>query len=606
MWRKTLDKIAQKIGLGGEEWKQKDRSQKADHLFNFLKNKRFVLFLDDIWEKVDLAKIGVPDPRTQKGSKLAFTTRSQEAFDLFQKKVGQIMLGSDPEIPELARIVAKKCSGLPLALNVIGETLSYKRTIQEWRHAIDVLNSYAAQFSGMEDKILPLLKYIYDNLRGEHVKLCLLYCALFPEDAKIYKETLIGYWMCEGIIDGSEGIEKAENEGYDIIGSLVCQSVLMDSGNVDGKDVVSMHDVVREMALWIASDFIVHAGVRLDEIPNVKNWKVVRRMSLMNSKIYHLAGSPKCPVLTTLLLQEGIFSKISSEFFKSMPKLAVLDLSGNYFVSKLPNGISNLISLQYLNLSRTTIRRLPKNLQKLKKLIHLDLEDTPELKSIAGISSLQSLKVLKLEDSGLSWDLNTVKEVEALEPFLSSQRLMRPTRSLQIWRGNLESSGISFPETMDKLRELIVFNCSISDIKMGMIFSFPSLVKVSIVDCKSLRELTFLMFAPNLRDLELNNVDDLEEIINKEKACQVENSGNILPLPKLIKLHLQLAPKLKNIYWSPLPFPCLKTIYVSGCPNLKKLPLDSKSGKHGENGLIITYKEKEWIEGVEWEDEAPL
>ncbi|KAL1221260.1 putative disease resistance protein [Cardamine amara subsp. amara] len=112
------------------------------------------------------------------------------------------------------------------------------------------------------------------------------------------------------------------------------------------------------------------------------------------------------------------------------------------------------------------------------------------------------------------------------------------------------------------------------------------------------------MLAPNLRYLEVNNVDDLEEIINKEKACQVENSGNILPLPKLIKLHLQLAPKLKNIYWSPLPFPCLQKIYVYRCPNLKKLPLYSKSGKHGENGLIITYKEKEWIEGVEWEDEA--
>ncbi|CAA7034200.1 unnamed protein product [Microthlaspi erraticum] len=78
-----------------------------------------------------------------------------EAFDLFQKKVGQRTLGSHPEIPELARIVAKKCCGLPLALNVIGETMSCKRTIQEWRHAIDVLTSYAIEFSGMEDKILP-------------------------------------------------------------------------------------------------------------------------------------------------------------------------------------------------------------------------------------------------------------------------------------------------------------------------------------------------------------------------------------------------------------------------------------------------------------------
>ncbi|KAL1211022.1 putative disease resistance protein [Cardamine amara subsp. amara] len=53
---KILDEIAQKVRLRGK----KDGSQKAVHLFNFLREKRFVLFLDDIWEKVDLAEIGVP------------------------------------------------------------------------------------------------------------------------------------------------------------------------------------------------------------------------------------------------------------------------------------------------------------------------------------------------------------------------------------------------------------------------------------------------------------------------------------------------------------------------------------------------------------------
>ncbi|CAA7028395.1 unnamed protein product [Microthlaspi erraticum] len=59
-------------------------------------------------------------------------------------------------------------------------------------------DSYAIEFSGMEDKILPLLKYSYDNLKGE------------------------------GIIDGSEGIERAENKGYEIIGDLVRASLLME------------------------------------------------------------------------------------------------------------------------------------------------------------------------------------------------------------------------------------------------------------------------------------------------------------------------------------------------------------------------------------------
>ncbi|CAH2047751.1 unnamed protein product [Thlaspi arvense] len=74
---KIQDEIARKVGLVGEEWKQKESSQKADVIYNYLRKKRFVLFLDDLWEKVDLVEIGIPFPTTQNRCKLAFTTRSK-------------------------------------------------------------------------------------------------------------------------------------------------------------------------------------------------------------------------------------------------------------------------------------------------------------------------------------------------------------------------------------------------------------------------------------------------------------------------------------------------------------------------------------------------
>ncbi|EOA34577.1 hypothetical protein CARUB_v10022134mg [Capsella rubella] len=659
---KIQDDIAHEVGLNREEWKQKDKSQKEVCLHNFLKEKRFVLFLDDVWKKVDLTEIGVPDPRSQKGCKLAFTTRSQEvcrrmaveklmevrcleeneAFDLFQKKVGETTLGSNPGILELASKVVKKCCGLPLALNIIGETMSCKETVEEWRNAINVLNSYAAEFDGMEDKVLPLLKFSYDSLKGDHVKSCLLYCALFPEDAVIRKKELIEYWICEEFIDGSESIERAEDKGYEIIGSLARASLLMEGVAYDGEAFVFMHDVVREMALWIASElgiqkeaFVVSAGVGLLEIPKVKNWNVVRRMSLMDKKI-HLDGSPECMELTTLLLRVGGYERgnwrdwekmIELEFFNYMPKLVVLDLSRNRSLSELPEGISNLVSLQYLNLTETSIRCLPKKvLQALKKLIHLDLEYTSKLESIVGISDLCSLKVLKLSGTHLPWDLDTVKELEtlehleiltiifnvtpSLERFLSSPRLKSITRSLVIWdevvsspNRNLESTGISLSGSIDKLREFSIVRCRIPEIKIGRICSFLSLVRVYITDCDSLKELTFLMFAPNLRVLNVRDAKDMEDIINREKACEWEESVNI-PFQKLNEVYLGNLPQLKNIYWSPLPFPCLEKIEVRNCPSLKKLPLDSQSGKQGENGCIIRYTSPRWIKGVQWEDEA--
>ncbi|KAJ4877352.1 Disease resistance protein (NBS-LRR class) family [Raphanus sativus] len=636
-----------------EVWKQKDTTEKGVHLYNFLKKKRFVLFLDDLWQKVDLAKAGVPFPTVENRCKVAFTTRSQDvcahmgveepmevqclsdndAFVLFQKKVGPVTLGSDPEIPDIARIVARKCRGLPLALNVIGETMSCKRTIQEWRHAIDVLTSYAIEFSGMEDQILPLLKYSYDNLKEERHKLCLLYCALFPEDYKIQKSKLIDYWICEGLIDGSEDIERAENKGYEIIGSLVRASLLME----DGTNKVCMHDIIREMALWIASDlgqekeaFIVHAGLWFFKMPKVKNWNIVRRMSLMHNKILHLRGSHECLQLTTLLLQKTELGKISSEFFKSMPKLVVLDLSKNLDLIELPETISELGSLQYLNLSGTAIHHLPMGLLGLKNLIYLDLWDT-DILSIAGISKLHKLKVLKLFGHEFLCDFQAVKELETLEhleslfiritsfqyvEILRSQRLMSCTQHLEIDNISLET--IVPLAIMEKLRSFWIKSWNISEIKMGNICSkrkivyslhspstpcFSSLSVVKIQDCNRLRELTLLMFASNLRELDVLGAKELKDIINKEKASKGEDSG-IVPFPKLILLRLDSLPELNNIHWKPLPFPCLKEIRVTGCPNLRKLPLDSRSGKHGENGLFISYSRKERIEYLEWKDEA--
>lgn len=205
---KIRDDIAEKLGLRGEGWNQKEERHKVTDIHTHMEDKKFVLLLDDIWRKVDLTEIGVPFPTRENGCKVVFTTRSREvcghmgvddpmevqcltdneAWDLFEKKVGPRTLKSHPSIPEQARKVAENCRGLPLALNVIGETMSCKRTIQEWDLAVQVLNSYAADFVGMDDQILPILKYSYDNLKGDQIKSCFQYCSLFPEDYLIEKK----------------------------------------------------------------------------------------------------------------------------------------------------------------------------------------------------------------------------------------------------------------------------------------------------------------------------------------------------------------------------------------------------------------------------------
>ena len=84
----------------------------------------------------------------------------------------------------------------------------------------------------------------------------------------------------------------------------------------------------------------------------------------------------QCPNLSTLFLGDNDLKVIQGKFFQFMPSLVVLNLSRNEYLSELPEEIYSLISLQYLNLSRTGISSLPVGLKGFRKLISLDLEFT--------------------------------------------------------------------------------------------------------------------------------------------------------------------------------------------------------------------------------------
>ncbi|GMN20037.1 hypothetical protein TIFTF001_047032, partial [Ficus carica] len=138
--------LGEKIGYSDDAWKRRDSHQKAADIFGVLKRRRFVLLLDDVWERVDLTKLGVPLPGKLNGSKVVFTTRSKDVCSrmeanikvqvnclewessraLFQEKVGEEALNAHPDIPSLAEIVAKECGGLPLALITIGRAMACK------------------------------------------------------------------------------------------------------------------------------------------------------------------------------------------------------------------------------------------------------------------------------------------------------------------------------------------------------------------------------------------------------------------------------------------------------------------------------------------------
>ncbi|XP_016725691.1 probable disease resistance protein At5g43730 [Gossypium hirsutum] len=120
----------------------------------------------------------------------------------------------------------------------------------------------------------------------------------------------------------------------------------------------------------------------------------------MSNHIKVLRETPKCPNLRTLFLGENNLQVISDGFFHFIPRLTVLNLSRNYDLEELPKGISQLISLECLDLSSTGIRELPIELKSLTKLKMLDLSNMLFVRKMKIprqlISSFSKLQIFKL------------------------------------------------------------------------------------------------------------------------------------------------------------------------------------------------------------------
>uniref|UniRef100_A0A1J3JS90 Putative disease resistance protein n=1 Tax=Noccaea caerulescens TaxID=107243 RepID=A0A1J3JS90_NOCCA len=303
-----------------------------------------------------------------------------------------------------------------------------------------------------------------------------------------------------------------------------------------------------------------------------------------------------------------------------MQKLVVLDLSYNYDFNKLPEQISKLTSLQYLDLTSTRIEQLPVGFQELKKLTHLDLSFTEKLRSVDGISKLTSLRILKLLFSNVHGDGSVLTEVQllehlqilsiiistqsGLEQILGDQRLAACINGLHIRDFEQKPFNISLLMSMENLRVLMVEKSHVTEIDTTLKYRenpcFANLSTVTLMRCNSNKDLTWLLFAPNLVTLTILLSEEVEEIINKEKETNL--TGIITPFQKLKMLLFYNLPKLESIYWRPLPFSLLGEITAVNCPKLRKLPFNATSAPRLSE-FSIRMGPPEQITDLEWEDE---
>ena len=657
--------IRNKLQIPDSMWQGRTEDERATEIFNIMKRRRFVLLLDDVWQRLDLSKIGVPLPEIRNRSKVIITTRIQEicnemevqrmfrveclaqeeALALFLEKVRENTLNSHPDISRLSEKMAELCKGLPLALITVGRAMAHKNSPHEWDQAIQELENFPVEISGMEVELYHVLKLSYDSLRDDITKSCFIYCSFFPKEYEIRNDELIEHWIGEGFFYGKD-IYEARRRGHKIIEDLK-NACLLEEG--DGfKECIKMHDVIHDMALWIGQEcgkkvnkILVCESLGHVEAERVTSWKEAKRISLWGWNIEKLPGTPHCSNLQTLFVRECIrLRTFPRGFFQFMPLIRVLDLSTTHCLTNLPDGIDRLMNLEYINLSMTKIRELPIGIMKLTKLRCLLLDGVPPFVIPPHvISSLSSLQLFSMYDgNALSSDhehlLEELESIESMDEISlsfcsvvafnklrSSDKLQRCIRRLSLH----DCRDIKFLELsaifLNHLETLVIFNglqliqMEIKNVEKEGSKGFeeshdilsPELIvrdnqhfhrlrHVKIWNCPKLWELTWLVYAVHLESLNVQFCESMDVVILEEL---ISSPQPVNIFTRLASLVLGGMPKLRSIYPWALDLPSLEVISVINCPSLRILPFNSNSAT---KSLKKIEGDLTWWESLEWED----
>ncbi|TYI84850.1 hypothetical protein E1A91_D05G395200v1 [Gossypium mustelinum] len=640
---KVQDDIAAALKLK-EDWpREGDKLRRAAILSEILKNAgKHVLILDDVWDKVSLEEVGIPEPCGSNGCKLVLTTRSEhvckymgckvikvkplseeEALILFLNKAGPNIVQSPTIMPTL-KLVVKECAGLPLTIVVVAGTLKGEEDPLIWKNALRELKEKIEKEEEVEAKVIERLKFSFNHLKDEKVKYCFLHCALYPEDYEIGKDELIECWIEEGFIDDMGTRQEMKEKGHVVMKKLAENCLLENITDKCGQPCIKMHDAVRDMALSITRmnpRYMIHAGLQLKELPEKERWsRDIEKVSLMNNSISEISIDvlpTKCPLLTTLLLQENPIKKISSSFFINMPYLSVLNLSSTK-IKSLPNSISELKNLTTLLLCGCSkLRDLPclSMLQELKKLdlFGTKIEEVPE-----GMDMLLKLRYLDLS-------VRTLKEIPAglLPKLVHLQHLgfnrqislkaeqMEPLKKLECFTGRFEDINElnKFISSMQQSKKnLIKYSLQVGSYSVGSAFMPRRRDKTVTIGGVQSWEGELIMHPIEIQELYILKCDYLRNLVDDNSSfknaidlriCRIYGcegiecvvslssfaSSSAHPFQSLEVLDLQFLPKLSALIMKDAgigqattstvapsaTFSHLKRIEVYSCSSMKTL-----------------------------------
>ncbi|XP_062006761.1 probable disease resistance protein At4g27220 isoform X2 [Rosa rugosa] len=414
-YRKIQGTLADLLGLILEEETEVGRATSLSE--EIKKRNKILVILDDVWERVDLSRIGIPSYKElQKcNSKVLLTTRRWNVCHVMecQEKITLNVLSKKDSwalfvrnarsfesttFKGVAKKVARECRGLPIALIAVARALGDKELV-EWKRAARALEM--SQFANPDDygEASKCIKLSYHYLKDDDYKSYFLLCCLFPEDFDIPIEELFRYAIGKGLFRDADTLEEAREKADSVAAHLKHSCLLLDADRFRRTErirCVRMHDVVRDTAIQIAQSddgFLVKAGRGLEDWPRQLH-RGYSAVSLIRNRISKLPERLVCPKLQVLLLNHiGSITRIPETFFQSPNELRVLNLSYTN-ISLLPQSFSFLTNLRALHLDRCEKLIDISMIGKLKKLEILSMIRNSHFpREIGGLTNLKILDI---------------------------------------------------------------------------------------------------------------------------------------------------------------------------------------------------------------------
>ncbi|KAK8714208.1 hypothetical protein V6N13_149402 [Hibiscus sabdariffa] len=545
-----------------------------------LSEKRFLIVLDDVWNEnyVDWEELRIPFHYGAENSKIIVTTRSET-------------------VASIVRTVPTYCL----------ETLSNDDCWKVFaRHAF------------------------VDSTPSNHPKLMAIGEAIVKRcDGLPLAAKALG-----GLLEFSKGNNNAEERGDEYFKDLTLRSFFQQSKGK--KSCFIMHDLISDLAKSVTGEFIcrLEGSGGSSEITD-------RTRHLSNAQEYYdlrrkFETVPKAKALRTFITLESSWTwcYVTNDLMHHllvMSSLRVLSLAGYNNINELPEEVGNLKHLRNLDLSYTSIKRLPNSLctlynlqtltlfqcsklvelpedmRRLVNMHYLDIRGTHLARMPKGLGELQDLQILtnyvldghngssiielgklkllrgRLAISGLE---TVARAVDAKDANLKDKMNLKELEL--IWDKINDGDSMRDREVLEQLEPHLNLECLVITGYKGTRFPewvghsfFSNMLSLSLTNCRFCQSLPPFGQLSSLKSLSISRFSEVVTV-----GDEFYGNGHIstIPFGSLEILRFEEMSEWEEWFCqSDEAFPLLQELHISNCPKLtKSLPKDLPSLKRLE------------------------